>query len=331
MASPLELTLACGDYDRTRPLIDGTVKPEGINLIYLPLQPEEIFFRMIRFKEFHAAEMSLSSYLITCSRGMDDFMAIPVFPSRMFRHSSIYIHIRSGIAKPNDLVGKRVGVPEYQITAAVWVRGTLQHEYGVSPKRIIWFTGGLEHPGREEKVSLSLPLSIRILQIPHDKNLSQMLDMGEIDALISPRPPSSYRGGKGDVKRLFEDFEKEEIRYYQKNKIFPIMHTVVIRKDIYKSHPWVAQSLYKAFCLAKEICYQNLADGAALKYSLPWLMSEVKKTREILGEDFWPYGIERNLKELRTFIQYSVEQGLIKKGIKIEEVFAKNTLTSYKV
>lgn len=331
MTRPLQLTLACGDYDRTRALMDGTVKPEGILLTYLPLSPEEIFFRMIRFKEFDVAEMSLSSYFINCSRGRKDFIAIPVFPSRMFRHSSLYIHTHSKIGQPNDLIGKRVGVPEYQVTAAVWVRGILQHEYGVSPKRLVWLTGGLEHPGREEKIPLSLPSSIRISQISSGKTLSQMLERGEIDALISPRPPSSYKGGKGNVKRLFEDYQEEEIRYYQKNKIFPIMHTVVIRQDLYKNHPWIAQSLYKAFCLAKDFCLQNLADDAALKYSLPWLMSEVKKTNKIFGEDFWPYGIEKNQKEIKTFIRYSIEQGLIKKGLKIEEVFAKNTLAAFKV
>jgi 4,5-dihydroxyphthalate decarboxylase len=331
MAAQLQLTLACGDYDRIRPLIDGTVKPEGVDLIYLPLSPEEIFWRMIRFKEFHVAEMSFSSYLIYRSKGMDDFIAIPVFPSRIFRHSSIYINTRSGIKKPSDLINKRMGVPEYQMTAAVWARGILQHEYGISPKHIVWFTGGLEHPGREEKIPLSLPSSIRISQIPPEKTLSQMLEKGEIDALIGPRPPSSYRGKRGNVKRLFEDFEKEEIRYYQKNKIFPIMHTIVIRQDIDKSYPWVAETLYKAFCLAKEICFQKMAEAGTLKYSLPWLISEIMKTREIMGEDFWPYGIEKNLKVIKTLIQYLIEQGLIKKEMEIEEIFAKSTLTGYKV
>jgi 4,5-dihydroxyphthalate decarboxylase len=331
MMNALQLTLACGNYDRTRALLDGSVKPEGIQLIYLPLSPEEVFFRMIRSKEFDVAEMSFSSYLMNRSRGGADFTAIPVFPSRMFRHSSIYVHAPSGIEKPGDLIGKRVGVPEYQVTAAVWARGILQHEYGVSPRQMAWFTGGLEHPGREEKIPLSLPSSIKISQISPEKTLSRMLEKGEIDALIAPRPPSSYKDGTGDVRRLFENYKEEEIRYYQKNEIFPIMHTVVIRQDLYNSHPWVAQSLYKAFCLAKEVCFQNLADDAALKYSLPWLVSEVKQTKKILGEDFWPYGIEKNLKVIQTLMQYSVEQGLTKKGIKIEEIFAKSTLASFKV
>jgi 4,5-dihydroxyphthalate decarboxylase len=331
MTNPLQLTLACGNYDRTRALLDGSVKPEGIQLIYLPLSPEEIFFRMIRFKEFDVSEMSLSSYLMNRSRGGMDFIAIPVFPSRMFRHSSIYIYAPSGIGKARDLIGKRMGVPEYQVTAAVWARGILQHEYGVSPRQMTWFTGGLEHPGREEKIPLSLPSSIRISQISAEKTLGQMLERGEIDALIAPRPPSSYKDGTGDVKRLFENHKEEEIRYYQKNEIFPIMHTVVLQKDLYKSHPWAAQSLYKAFCLAKEACFQNLADDAALKYSLPWFVNEVRQTKKILGEDFWSYGIEKNLRVIQTLMEYSAEQGLIKKRMKIEELFATNTLESYKV
>lgn len=327
----LQLTLACGDYDRTRALIDGRVKPEGIDLIYLSLPPEEIFFRMIRYKEFHVSEMSLSSYLINYSRGNKDFIAIPVFPSRMFRHSAIYINKDSGIKRPQDLRGKRVGVPEYQLTAAVWVRGILQHEYGVLPKEMRWFVGGLENPGREEKIPLSLPPFIKIFQIPREKTLSHMLEEGEIDALITPRVPSTYKSGRGKVIRLFEDFQKQEMEYYRKSKIFPIMHTIVIRKDIYEKYPWVAQSLYKAFSIAKQMCIENLSDTSALKYCLPWLIGDLEMTCKIMGEDFWPYGLEKNLKTLNTLIQYSTEQGLIKKGIKPEDIFAKNTITLYKV
>jgi len=286
---------------------------------------------MIRYKEFHASEMSFSSYLINYSRGNMDLIAIPVFPSRMFRHSAIYINKDSGIKRPEDLRGKKVGVPEYQVTAAVWVRGLLQHEYGVSPKEMKWFTGGLENPGREEKIPIHLPPSIKILPIPPEKTLSKMLEEGEIDALITPRVPSTYQYGKTKIKRLFEDFQEEEIKYYEKHKIFPIMHTIVIRQDIYKNYPWVAQSLFKAFSLAKEICLQNLSDTSALRYSLPWLLGNLEITRKIMGEDFWPYGIEKNLKTINTLIQYSTEQGLIKKGIKIEELFAKNTLALHKI
>jgi len=327
----IQLTLACGDYDRTRALMDGRIKPDGIELVYITLSPEEIFFRMIRYKEFHVSEMSFSSYLINYSRGNRDFIAIPIFPSRMFRHSSIYINVDSGIKKPTDLRGKKVGVPEYQLTAAVWVRGLLQHEYGVAPKEMKWFTGGLEHPGREEKIPISLPPFIKISQIPSEKTLSKMLEKGEIDALISPRPPSSFNNPKGKIKRLFEDFQNEEIKYYQKHKIFPIMHTIVLRQDIYHKYPWAAQSLYKAFYLAKQLCMQNLYDTSALKYTLPWLISDVEKARNILGDDFWPYGTEKNQKAINTLIQYSTEQGLIKKGIKIEDIFAINTLNLYKV
>jgi len=329
MTTRLQLTLACGDYDRTRPLMDGTVKPEGIDLIFLSLPGEETFWRMIRFKEFHVSEMSLSSYLLTRSRGNNDFIAIPVFVSRRFRHSSIYIHAGAGIKRPLDLIGKRVGVPEYQVTAAVWARGILQHEYGVSPEQMEWKTGGLEQPGREEKIPLSLPPSVRLSSIPEEKTLSKMLEMGELDALISPRTPSSYKGGKERVKRLFEDYRREETEYYLRTRIFPIMHTVVIRSDIYNSHPWVAQSLYKAFSLARDICCQHLANP--MKFSLPWLECEVEAIKGILGEDLWPYGLEANEDVLKTFIHYSAEQGLIEKRIEAKALFAENTLVDYRI
>ena len=331
MATHLKLTLACGDYDRTRPLMDGTVRPEGIDLIFLSLTPEEIFWRMLRHKEFHVSEMSFSSYVLNCSRGNTDFIAIPVFISRMFRHSCIYVSVSSGIEQPKDLVGKRVGIPEFQTTAAVWARGILHHEFAVSPDQMVWVTGGLEQPGREEKISLSLPASIRISPAPPGKILSRMLEHGEIEALISPRPPSSFSEGSRNVKRLFGNYREVEIRYYQKTKLFPIMHVIVIRRDVYNSHPWVAQSLFKAFCLARDLSYRNLAEASALHCTLPFLMSEFETTRRLMGEDFWPYELEKNRGEIDTFIQYALEQGLIDKRIEPEGLFTENTLSAHKV
>ena len=331
MATRLKLTLACGDYDRTRPLMDGTIRPEGIDLIYLPQRPEEVFWRMLRYKEFDISEMSFSSYVLNRSRGNTDFIAIPVFISRMFRHACIYTAVSSRIDSPKDLTGKRVGIPEFQATATVWARGILHHEYGVSTDQMHWFTGGMEEPGREDKISLSLPSSIRISAIPTGETLNHMLECGDIDALVTPRPPSCFTTGSANVKRLFENYRDVEIRYYQKTRLFPIMHIIIIRKDIYDGHPWIAQSLYKAFCQAKEICYRNLSEASTLSCSLPFLMSEVETTRGIMGEDFWPYGVEKNRNEIETFIQYALEQGVIEKKIGIEDLFAKNTLSAFKV
>jgi 4,5-dihydroxyphthalate decarboxylase len=292
---------------------------------------EETFFRMIRFREFDAAEMSLSSYVISLFSERPPFVAIPVFPSRSFRHSCIFVNRNSGIREPRDLIGKRVGMPEYHLTAPVWIRGILNDEYDVPVGDVTYFTGGQEEPGRIEKIQLSLPPQIRVKRIPSGKTLSKMLDAGEIDALFSPRIPSTLVQGSGAVRRLFEDHAQVEREYFQKTRIFPIMHTVVIRRDIYDKHPWVARSLYKAFVQSQRETYGELYEAAALKHMLPWLLHHVEETRSIMGEDFWPYGFERNVKTLETFLRYSYEQGLSRRLLKPHELFAPETLESFRI
>jgi 4,5-dihydroxyphthalate decarboxylase len=292
---------------------------------------EETFFRMIRFREFDAAEMSLSSYVISLFSERPPFVAIPVFPSRSFRHSCIFVNRNSGIREPRDLIGKRVGMPEYQLTAPVWIRGILNDEYNVPVGDVTYFTGGQEEPGRIEKIQLSLPPQIRVKRIPSGKTLSKMLDAGEIDALFSPRIPSTLVQGSGAVRRLFEDHAQVEREYFQKTRIFPIMHTVVIRRDIYDKHPWVARSLYKAFVQSQRETYRELYEAAALKHMLPWLLHHVEETRSIMGEDFWPYGFERNVKTLETFLRYSYEQGLSRRLLEPHELFAPETLESFRI
>ena len=249
----IHVTLACSDYDRTMPLVLGDVQPEGIDLTYLRLPVEEIFWRMLRHWEFDASEMSLSSYLIARSRA-DDLQAIPVFPSRCFRHFCIFIHTQAGIERPEDLAGKRVGVPEYQMTAALWQRAVLQHEYGVHPSTIAWLQGGLEQPRRQEKQAISVPAGIDIQPIAAQQTLSQMLAEGSIDALLTARTPSSFSGQTGTVRRLVPDYRAVERLYFSKTGIFPIMHVVVVRKEVLERHPWVAHSLYKAFARPKIGC-----------------------------------------------------------------------------
>ena len=243
----IRLTLACWDYDRTRPLQEGRVQVEGVELTYLPLRVEETFWRMLRYQEFDAAELSMGSYLLSRENGSPRFVAIPVFPSRAFRHSCIYINTESGIREPKDLAGKRVGVPEYQVTMATWARGILQHEYGVKPEQMRWFTGGEEHPGREDKIRHDLPKNIDIRSIGPDQTLSSMLERGEIDAVISPHMPSPFVRRSPKVRRLIPNFREVEKEYYRRTKIFPIMHTVALREDFYEKNPWVAQNLCKAF------------------------------------------------------------------------------------
>ncbi len=327
----LHVTVACGDYDRTKALQDGSVQAEGIRLNYIPLQAEEIFWRMGGHREFDASEMSLSNQITMVSRGNAPFVAIPVFPSRFFRHSCVFINADSGIQKPQDLQGKKVGAPEYSITAAVWIRGMLKDDYGVATHDMEWFSGGQEEPGRRERVALKLPPEIKLSPIAADKTLNGMLESGEIHALISARAPSCFVKGSPKVRRLFPNYKEVEVDYYKRTKIFPIMHVLVIRKEIYEQHPWVARSLYKAFCEAKQRAIQAMHVSNTLACTLPWLFAEIEQLKQIFGSDWWPYGIEPNRHTLETLIRYMGEQGLIDRPVKVEEVFAPNVVGEFKI
>jgi len=329
--SKLALSLACWDYDRCQALINGTVTPDGIDLNFLNLVVEETFFRMLRYREFDAAELSLSSYVVSLTRDDPPFIAIPVFPSRFFRHSCIFVSARSGIEKPADLAGKRVGVPEYQMTAPVWIRGILQDEYGVDPASCKYFSGGQEEPGREEKLKLNLPAKFSVEPIPHDKTLSQMLADGELDALHAARAPSTLYTRPNDVQRLFSDSPAVERAYFEKTRIFPIMHVIALRRDVYEANRWIATSLYKAFERAKQLTYDGLIVSAAAKTMLPWQIAQVEQVRRDMGEDWWPYGLGPNRHVLETFLRYHHEQGLSKRLVAIDELFAPECLESFKI
>ena len=330
--SKTKLTLACWDYDRTRALQDGRVQVEGVDLTYLPLRVEETFWRMLRYQEFDAAEISLGSYLMAREKGFPKLIAIPVFPSRAFRHSCIYINTGSGIKEPKDLAGKRVGVPEYQITMAIWARGILQHEYGVKPEQMKWLTGGEEHPGREDKVKHDLPKSIDIRPIGLEQTLSSMLERGEIDAMISAHMPSPFVRRSSKVGRLIPNFSQVEKDYYRRTKIFPIMHAVALREEFYEKNPWVAQSLCKAFAESKRICQEAMYEYSALKYMLAWSIAEMEEEREIFGAgELWPYGLEANRHVLETLVEYAHEQSLLKSRPDLKSLFAPNTLEDFKI
>jgi 4,5-dihydroxyphthalate decarboxylase len=321
--SRLQLTLACGDYDRTRALYEGTIQPDGIDLTYLRLPVEETFFRMMRHQEFEVAELSLSSYVLSLRSDPSPFVALPVYTSRMFRHGALYCNADSGISSPEDLRGKVVGNPEYQLTANVWMRGILSDRHNVPFDSVSYLTGGQETAGRIEKAKVALPDSLRIGPIPSDATLSAMLADGEVDALYTPRIPSPFVAGDPRVRRVFPDFVTAEKEYYAETGIFPVMHVVVIRRDVYERHPWVAQSLYKAMLAAKEEAYANLYDTSALRFTLPWLTSQLEEARTLLGEDFWSYGLEgNNYETLSTFLRYHQEQGLSERLWKPEELFA---------
>jgi|SRR6185312_2714002 len=333
--SRLRLTMACWNYDRTRGLLENRIPVDGIELNYLNLPVEETFFRMLRHREFEVAELSLSSYTLSLfqehARGDAPFIAIPVFLSRFFRHSCIYVNAGSEIREPADLIGKRVGNPEYQMTAPVWIRGILSDEYGVPVTSVTYVTGGEEQAGRTEKIPLSLPPEIRVESIPPEKTLSRMLETGEIDALYTARAPSTFVNGTRKVKRLFPDYPAVERAYYRKTGIFPPMHIVAIRRDVYENNPWVAQSLCKAFAAAQREVYSDLRETGALMHMLPWLTSHVEETEKLMGRDFWPYGYDANVHALTTFLRYHHEQGLSKRLLSPKELFAPESLEAFKI
>lgn len=326
----IPLTLACGDYDRTRALHEGSIQPDGISLTCLRLPIEEIFFRMVRFGEFDAAELSLSTYLLSLdehARGR--FVAIPVFPSRSFRHTGIYVNAASGIERPEDLVGHTVGIPEYQVTAAVWIRGILAEHHGVPVNAVDYRTGGLHEPGRIEKIALNLKESVSISPIGPDQTLSEMLLNGEIDALYSPRTPRSFEQCPQRVRRLFADARHQAERYFRATGIFPIMHIVAIRRDIYERHRWIARSLQSAFENARARALSALDDTTGLRYMVPWLVEEVEITRNTMGRDYWTYGLdEANTRAVETLTRYSYEQNLAPRRYNAKELFAPEAVES---
>lgn len=322
----LNLSFACPPYDRILPLAYGRVAAQGIQLNYLSMEVEEVFWRQLRNQEFDISESSFSSYVMLRSRGDERFIAIPVFTSRVFRHAFMFKNVHKGIQTPQDLKGKLVGLPEYQITAVVWQRGILQDEYGVHPRDIHWRSGGEENPGRKEKINISLPPEIDLQSIPQDKSLSQMLDNGELDAMIGARAPSCFTKGSPNVARLIENTHDVEKEYFAKTGIFPIMHTIIIKRKIYEKNPWIAMSLYKAFCEAKEMVINGYKETAALHVTLPWIHEVVSRMKEIMGEDWWPYGVSKNRHVLETFLRYHHEQGLSDRLMTIEDLFAPETL-----
>ena len=317
----LDLNIACWDYDRTRPLTDGRVQPEGINLDITVLRPREIFPRMLQDQEFHASEMSLASYVILKARDQCPFVAIPVMLSKMFRHDCIYVRPDAGINEPADLRGKRIGLPQYSSTAGVFIKGLMQHEYGVSPQQMTWFMGGQDTPAPAPLVPLDLPDDIHLEFIPEDKTLEGMLADGELDALFATYIPNLFLSGSPTIARLFPNFKEVEQDYYRRTGIFPIMHTVVIREDVHREHPWVAASLYEAFSQAKDLAFGGLYDTDALALTLPFLIDHLEESRRIFGSDYWSYGVESNRPALEGLSQYVVDQGLAPRVVSTEELF----------
>jgi 4,5-dihydroxyphthalate decarboxylase len=318
----LKLTLACFDYDRTRALIDGRVRPAGIDLDIQVLRPRQTFQRMLDSQEFHVSEMSLASYAVLKGRGQCPFVAIPVALSKLFRHSCIYVRTDAGIAAPADLKGKRVGTSRYGATALVFMRGMLQHDYGVAPSDLHWFMGALNGAAEPPLLPLNLPENVRLEAIGPGQTLEGMLAAGELDALLSIYLPSLFLEGSPRIARLFPSFKQVEQDYYRRTRIFPVMHTVVLRADVHAQHPWAARSIYQAFCAAKDLAVAGLHDTDALALALPWLIDHVEEARRVFGQDFWSYGLEPNRPALAALGRFVHEQGLSPRTVSPDELFA---------
>jgi len=317
----LPLTLACWNYDRTRPLMDGRVQPDGIDLDLRVMRPREAFPRMLEKREFHVSEMSLASYTSLIGQGNCPFVAIPVALSKIFRHDCIYVRPGANIRTPQDLRGKRVGTTQYGSTGLVFIKGMLAHDHGVAPDDIHWFIGGLDTPTQPPLLPLTLPQSVKIDFLGEGKTLEAMMAAGELDALFSLYIPESFLRGEPHIVRLFENPKAVAQDYYRRTKIFPIMHTVVIRKDVHHANPWVAKSLYAAFCAARDIATEGLYDTDALHLTLPFLIDHVEETWRVFGTDFWSYGLEPNRPTLAAVGQYVHEQHLSPRPVKPEEIF----------
>ena len=314
----IRLTLACGDYDLTRALIDGTVQPAGVELTVLPMPSPERHWRTMRFEEFDVAELSMSHYLVAHATGRE-LTAIPVFPHRRFRHSFIFCRTGAGIERPKDLDGRRVALRTFQNTAGVWTRGILADDYGVDLARIRWLTQD------EEETPWEPPSWLRIDRVRAGGNVDRMLVEGEVDAAIYPETLPSFARGDARVSRLFEQPKKAEQDYFQRTGIFPIMHTVVVKNEVLRSFPWVAVSMLQAFRAAKAECYRRLADPR--QTALAWAQDLFEEQRALMGPDPWPYALEPNRTALETLVRYSHAQGLIPRAPAIEELFAENSLS----
>jgi 4,5-dihydroxyphthalate decarboxylase len=327
--SKLNLSVAIGDYDRNRPLIDGAVRIDGVDPVFMTLYPEEIFFRALRTHDFDICELSLSSFTVKTAAGDNPYVGIPCFVSRAFRHTSIYVRT-DRIREPKDLKGRKVGVPEYQLTANVWARAILQDDYGVAPADIRWVRGAIEHAGRIEKISIKLPPGVVLEDAPAGRTISDLIDTGEIDGFIAPRPPYLARPNP-NVGWLFPDPIAAAKDYFKRTGIFPIMHLVGIRRTLVDQHPWLPAAVMKAFDQSKAAALAHLSDTSATKVTLPFIEEQLAATRELMGEDFWPYGLESNRKTLETFLRHHHAQGLSSRLVKPEELFHPSTHESFKI
>lgn len=321
----LQLNFACALYDRMQPLYTGEVQVEGIDLNFIPIEfPRPIFDRMSGGCEFDVAEYSSSEFVQRFAADQCPFVALPIFPSRCFRHSFISVSRRSGIKTPKDLEGKRVGIPLYTMTAAIFIRGMLQHEYGVDLSKIHWVQGAINQAGTHGVPTILPVLKPIDMEINESgKSLGDLIEDGDIDATIGTSLPEALRRNP-EIQRLFPNYKEIEKEYYRRTKIYPIMHLVVIRKDVYEKHPFVATSMYNALCKSKDIALKRMFNMRALRYMLPWMTAEIDEIFEIFGGDPWPYGLEPNRPTLEALVTYLHDQALIAEPVKVDDLFVPN-------
>ncbi len=327
----LELSVAIGDYDRNRPLIDGRALIDGVDPVFMTLSPEEIFFRAFRQQAFDVCELSFGTYVVTVDKGDPHYVAVPAFLSRAFRHTSILIRTDKGIDRPEDLKGRRIGIAEYQLSANVWARALLEDDFGVKPSDITWVRGGMEQPGRPEKIQLDLPADVTVENAPEGRSLNELLVGGEIDGFIGPRTLSCFDRGHPHVGRLFADSVAAASDYYRRTGIFPIMHLLGVRRSLAERHPWLPSALLKAFAESKRLALAHLADTSATKITLPFVEEQLAGARALLGADFWSYGVGANRAALEAFLDHHHRQGLSSRRVAIEELFHPSTLEAFSV
>jgi len=325
----LTLSLAMGNYDRTRAIVDGSVRIDGVDPVPMLLSPEEMFFRAFRHQAFDISELSLSSYSISVARGNAHYVAVPVFLSRAFRHTSVYIRTDRGIDRPEDLKGRKIGIAEYQLSANVWVRGILDEHFGVKPADIEWVRGGMDTPGRPEKIKIDLPDDVRVTPAPEGATLNQMLADGEIDGFIGPRWPRCYAEGHPHVGRLFSDSVGAAEAYFRETRIFPIMHVLGVRRSLAEQHPWLPGALVKGFAQAKAIAQAALQDTSATKVTMPFVEDTLNRAQALMGPDPWSYGVTPNAHVLDKFLQYHHDQGLSPKRVAVGDLFHPSTYEAY--
>ena len=326
----LQLSLAIGPYDRTRALADGSVQIDGVDPICMALSPEEIFFRAFRHAEFDICELSLSSFTVKTAQGNCPYVGVPAFVSRTFRHTSIYVR-KDRIKKPEDLKGKKVGVPEYQLTACVWARAILEDDFGVKPSDITWVRGPIADASRPEKISIKLPKDVHLEDAPAGMTISQLLAEGKIDGFIAPRAPALDLREHPNIGWLFPDPTAAAKDYYKRSGIFPIMHLLGVRRELVEQHTWLPAALLKAFEGAKAAALGLINDTSATKVTLPFVEENLKAARELMGEDFWPYGVAPNRKTLETFLRRHHGEGLSSRLVSVDEMFHPSTYESFKI